>query len=151
MQGLFRLFFEMRTAVRIFRWQIAKTMAKILVVDDEPTVRAFLGESLRKAKFEVLQATNGEEALALVASVRPDLVLLDVRMPGIDGFEVLKRIRNSPATRGLPVIFLTGSNLEVDELVRTLELDPSDFLTKGASSRELVARIRWVLRRPVPR
>lgn len=120
---------------------------KILVVDDEPTVRAFLEDSLRRGKFDVVQAADGERALAMVASEKPDLLLLDIRMPGTDGLEVLKRLRASPSTKALPVVFLTGTVLEVEDLVETLELDPSDFVTKNASSRELVARLRWVLRR----
>lgn len=120
---------------------------KILVVDDEPTVRAFLEDSLRRGKFDVVQAADGERALAMVASEKPDLLLLDIRMPGTDGLEVLKRLRASPSTKALPVVFLTGTVLEVEDLVETLELDPSDFVTKNASSRELVARVRWVLRR----
>jgi DNA-binding response OmpR family regulator len=120
---------------------------KILVVDDEPTVRAFLEDSLRRGKFDVIQASDGAQALAMAALEKPDLLLLDIRMPGLDGLEVLRRLRASPATRALPVIFLTGTVLEVEELVETLELDPSDFVTKNASSRELVARVRWVLRR----
>jgi len=123
-------------------------MKKILVVDDEPTPRAFLEYTLRRATFEVIQGTSGEEALSLVESQRPDLLLIDVRMPGMDGIEVLRRLRKSPASRGLPVIFLTAANLEVDELAEILELDPSDFLTKDVSSRELVARVQWVLPRP---
>lgn len=122
-------------------------MQKILVVDDEPTVRAFLEDSLRRGKFDVVQAADGERALAMVASEKPDLLLLDIRMPGTDGLEVLKRLRASPSTKALPVVFLTGTVLEVEDLVETLELDPSDFVTKNASSRELVARVRWVLRR----
>ncbi len=126
-------------------------MQKIIVVDDEPAVRGFVGNSLREAHFEVIEAAGGLDALAKIRSSRPDLVLLDIRMPGMDGLDVLMRLRRSPATKSLPVIFLTGTILEVDELVQALELDPSDFLTKEVSSRELVARVRWVLRRPVSR
>ena len=124
-------------------------MQKILVVDDEPAVRGFVRYSLREANFEVIEATSGSDALAIIKSARPDVVLLDIRMPGMDGFEVLGQLRMSPATKSLPVIFLTGTVLNVDELVTALELDPSDFVTKEISSRELVARIRWVMRRPV--
>ena len=122
-------------------------MQKILVVDDEPAVRSFVGHSLRAAKFEVIEATDGSEALSAIKASSPDLVLLDVRMPVMDGLDVLRALRKSPSTRSLPVIFLTGTILDVDELVTALELDPSDFVTKEASSRELVARVRWVLRR----
>jgi len=121
---------------------------KILVVDDEPAVRGFVRHSLRGANFEVSEATSGSDALAMIRSARPDVVLLDIRMPGMDGLEVLRHLRKSPATKSLPVVFLTGTILDVDELVQALELDPSDFVTKEVSSRELVARIRWVLRRP---
>lgn len=122
-------------------------MQKILVVDDEPAVRGFVRYSLSGANFEVIEATSGTEALGMITSSRPDLVLLDIRMPGMDGLDVLRRLRKSPATKFLPVMFLTGTILDVDELVQVLELDPSDFVTKEVSSRELVARVRWVLRR----
>ncbi len=122
-------------------------MQKILVVDDEPAVRSFVGQSLRKANFGVIEATSGKDALETIRSSAPDLVLLDIRMPSMDGLEVLQHIRTSPASQSLPVIFLTGTILDVDELVQALELDPCDFVTKEISSRELVARVRWVLRR----
>jgi DNA-binding response OmpR family regulator len=121
---------------------------KILVVDDEPAVRGFVRDSLRAANFEVIEAKSGTDALAMIRSSKPEIVLLDIRMPGMDGLEVLRHLRKIPASKSLPVIFLTGTTLEVDELVLALELDPSDFVTKEVSSRELVARIRWVLRRP---
>jgi DNA-binding response OmpR family regulator len=120
---------------------------KILVVDDEPAVRGFVRYSLSGANFEVIEATSGTEALGMITSSRPDLVLLDIRMPGMDGLDVLRHLRKSPATKSVPVMFLTGTILDVDELVQALELDPSDFVTKEISSRELVARVRWVLRR----
>lgn len=125
-------------------------MARILVIDDEPAVRSFVGHSLRGANFEVKEAASGAEGLASIRSSRPDIVLLDIRMPGMDGMEVLRQLRKSPATKSLPVIFLTGTILDVDDLVLALDLDPSDFVTKEISSRELVARVRWVLRRPAP-
>jgi DNA-binding response OmpR family regulator len=123
-------------------------LQKILVVDDEPAVRGFVQYSLRGANFEVIEATSGTDAIAIISTSRPDIVLLDIRMPGMDGLEVLKHLRKIPASRSLPVIFLTGTTLDVDALVLALELDPSDFITKEVSSRELVARIKWVLRRP---
>jgi DNA-binding response OmpR family regulator len=121
---------------------------KILVADDEPAVRSFVGYSLRGANFEVIEATHGTNALSMIRSSRPDIVLLDIRMPGMDGMDVLRQMRKSPVSKSLPVIFLMGTILDVDKLVGVLELDPSDFVTKEVSSRELVARVRWVLRRP---
>lgn len=120
---------------------------RVLVVDDEPTVRGFVEFSLRGAKFDVTQASSGAAALAAIRSSPPDLVLLDIRLPGMDGVEVLRQLRAAPATKSLPVIFLTGTTLDVDEIVRVLELDPADILTKQVSAHELVARVRWVLRR----
>jgi DNA-binding response OmpR family regulator len=124
-------------------------LQKILVVDDEPAVRGFIRYSLRGTDFEVTEAASGTDALSMIISSRPDIVLLDIRMPGMDGLEVLRHLRKSSTTKSLPVVFLTGTILDVDELVTALELDPSDFVTKEISSRELVARIRWVMRRPV--
>ena len=105
--------------------------------------------SLRGAKFDVFEASSGTEALALIRSSVPDMVLLDIRLPGLDGVEVLRQIRSDPATQSLPVILLTGTVLDVDEIVQVLELDPSDILTKQVSAHELVARVKWVLRRGV--
>ena len=112
-------------------------------------MRGFIRYSLRGTDFEVTEAARGTDALSMIISSRPDIVLLDIRMPGMDGLEVLRHLRKSSTTKSLPVVFLTGTILDVDELVTALELDPSDFVTKEISSRELVARIRWVMRRPV--
>jgi len=105
--------------------------------------------SLRGAKFDVCEASGGTEALALIRASAPDMVLLDLRLPGLDGVDVLRQIRSDPATKSLPVILLTGTVLDVDEIVQVLELDPSDILTKQVSAHELVARVKWVLRRGV--
>jgi len=120
---------------------------KILVVDDDPIVRSMLQQFLHEAEFEVELATGGIQALELVHAVKPDLVLLDIEMPGMNGIETLGRLRNNPATEKLPVIFITGIPLEAERLVEILELNPDDIVTKVITSKELVARIRWVLRR----
>lgn len=99
------------------------------------------------ASFEIVEASGGIQRLQLAQELEPDLVLLDVKMPDPDGMEVLRRIRSQEAAKLLPVIFLMGDALEIDNAVSTWDSDPSDFITKTISSQELVARIRWLLRR----
>ncbi|MER3523835.1 MAG: two-component system response regulator [Ignavibacteria bacterium] len=122
-------------------------MTKILIVDDDPIVRAMLKDVLTQASFIVQLASNGNEALDIILSSSPDLVLLDIEMPGMNGIDVLKKIRLQRETRRLPVMFLTGAPLDPTRTVEVLELDPDDIVTKVISSKELVARIQWVLRR----
>jgi DNA-binding response OmpR family regulator len=116
---------------------------RILVVDDETAIRDLIGTYLRDEGYQVDEAADGEAALAAVRREPPDLVVLDLRLPGIDGFEVLREIR---ATSSIYVIVLTARADEVDKLVG-LELGADDYVTKPFSPRELVARVRAVLRR----
>jgi two-component system OmpR family response regulator len=118
--------------------------ARLLVVDDEETILELLSGSLRFAGFEVMTAASGAEALRAAAASRPDLVLLDVMMPGGDGFEVLRRMRSSGPD--LPVIFLTARD-GVAERVHGLALGGDDYVTKPFSLDEVLERIRAVLRR----
>jgi len=124
------------------------TMARIIVVDDEPEMVRGLEDNLRYEGHETLAATNGADALALVAREAPDLVILDVMMPVMSGWDVVKELRR----RGLdvPVIMLTARGEEVDRVLG-LELGADDYVTKPFSLRELLARVRAVLRRPGPR
>jgi len=115
----------------------------VLVVDDEPRILRFVRAELEAAGFEVLTASDGSSALELVESHSPDLVVLDVIMPGMDGFEVLRRLRSR---RAVPVILLTARGSDADK-VRGLDLGADDYLTKPFSPDELSARIRAVLRR----
>ncbi|MFW6150520.1 MAG: response regulator transcription factor [Chloroflexota bacterium] len=115
----------------------------VLVVDDEPHMVRFISMNLVLEGFRVISASDGLEALRTVAREAPDLVLLDVMMPGIDGFETLKRIRELSQ---VPVIFLTVKGEEVDR-VRGLDLGADDYITKPFSPKELLSRIRAVLRR----
>ncbi len=115
----------------------------ILVVDDEPHMLDLLHLTLEREKFRVEEARDGYEALAKVRQVLPDLVLLDVMLPDMDGFEVLKEIRS---TSNVPVIMLTVQSTEPDK-VRGLELGADDYVAKPFGHRELVSRIRAVLRR----
>jgi two-component system OmpR family response regulator len=118
--------------------------ARLLVVDDEPNIRELLSASLRYAGFEVMTAADGPQALALADSFRPDLVVLDVMMPGLDGFGVVRRMRESG--RHTPVLFLTARDAAEDK-VSGLTLGGDDYVTKPFSLDEVLARIRAVLRR----
>lgn len=115
----------------------------ILVVDDEPAIVRLIRAELLSDGFAVIDASHGEEALARVEADRPDLIVLDLMMPGIDGFEVLRRLR---AYGRVPVILLTARSGDADKL-RGLENGADDYLTKPFNPAELAARIRAVLRR----
>ena len=118
--------------------------ARLLVVDDEPNIRELLSASLRYAGFEVATASDGQQALALAGTFRPDLLVLDVMMPGLDGFGVVRRLRQNG--RHTPVLFLTARDAAEDK-VSGLTLGGDDYVTKPFSLEEVVARIRAVLRR----
>ncbi|HET9766583.1 MAG TPA: response regulator transcription factor [Thermoanaerobaculia bacterium] len=117
---------------------------KLLVVDDDPELRPLVGFALRQASYLVVEAASGEEALTLLERELPDLMILDVNMPGIDGFEVLRRARTNG--RRLPILMLTVRG-EEEDLVRGLDLGADDYLTKPFSPRTLLARVRALLRR----
>ncbi|MGH2547514.1 MAG: response regulator transcription factor, partial [Actinomycetota bacterium] len=116
---------------------------RVLVVDDEPIVRDILTRYLSKGGFQVDSAEDGEGALERFTVAPPDLVLLDLMLPGVDGVEVFTRIR---ADHDTPVIMLTARGEETDRVVG-LEIGADDYITKPFSPREVVARVRAVLRR----
>jgi DNA-binding response OmpR family regulator len=118
-------------------------MTKVLVVDDDPTVREVVLSYLRAERYDVAEAADGETAMRMVGRDRPDLVVLDVMLPGIDGLDVCRRIR---ADTDLPIILLTALGSEADRVVG-LELGADDYVTKPFSPRELVLRVTSVLRR----
>jgi DNA-binding response OmpR family regulator len=117
--------------------------ARVLVVDDEPIVRDVLSRYLSREGFEVETAADGQAALDLFEATRPELIVLDLMLPGIDGLEVLRRIRSR---NGAAVIMLTARGEETDRVVG-LELGADDYVAKPFSPREVVARVRAVLRR----
>jgi two-component system, OmpR family, response regulator len=117
---------------------------RLLVVDDEPDIVELLSASLRFAGYDVSPAANGKEALELAKSFRPDLVLLDVMMPGMDGFSVLTRLRSEG--HRVPVLFLTARDATEDK-VRGLTTGADDYVTKPFSLSEVLARIGAILRR----
>lgn len=116
---------------------------KILVVDDDPRLREVVRIALENARFDVLTASDGTSALTHAAREKPNLIVLDIGLPHMDGFEVCKRIR---AKSDVPVLFLTAQDDEVDRILG-LELGGDDYVTKPFSPRELVARIRAILKR----
>src|SRR3954470_15842599 len=118
--------------------------ARLLVVDDEPSIRELLTASLRFAGFEVLSAADGAEALKLAEQHRPDLVVLDIMLPDLDGFTVTRKLRERG--RDVPVVFLTARD-DTSDKVTGLTVGGDDYVTKPFSLEEVVARIRAVLRR----
>lgn len=118
---------------------------KILVVDDESAARAALETLLRREGFEVRDASDGATALAECAAFRPDLILLDILMPGIDGFEVCRRIKTTPETRLIPVVLITGLSATEDR-IQGINAGADDFLSKPIDLNELLARSRSLLR-----
>ncbi|MFC1923532.1 response regulator [Chloroflexota bacterium] len=116
---------------------------RILVVDDEPAVTDLLAYNLRKAHYEVMVANDGNEALHLAYEASPDLILLDLMIPEVDGLDVCRELRK---TSGVPIIMITARGEETDRVVG-LELGADDYVTKPFSVRELMARIKAVLRR----
>ena len=122
-------------------------MAKtVLIVDDEKDIRDLLAYNLSKEGFAVLTSADGNDALDTLGKHKADLVVLDIMMPGLDGYEVCKRIRANEAWKTLPVIFLTARSAEVDQIVG-LELGADDYIQKPVSPRVLVARVKSILRR----
>jgi two-component system, OmpR family, response regulator RegX3 len=120
-------------------------MTRVLVVEDEETYREVLDFYLRREGFDVYLAPDGTEGIKMFDSVRPDLVLLDLMLPGVSGTEVCKYIRTKANT---PIIMLTAKDTEIDKVVG-LELGADDYITKPYSKSELIARMRAVLRRGV--
>lgn len=123
--------------------EVSSHRRRVLVVDDEPRMIKFIRLNLEHDGFEVYEATSGPQALEKMRDQLPDLVLLDVMMPDLDGFETLRLVREIST---VPVIMLTAKG-EEDDRVRGLELGADDYVTKPFSPRELVSRVRAVLRR----
>ncbi|MBD1209925.1 MAG: response regulator transcription factor [Ignavibacteria bacterium] len=120
----------------------------VLIVDDEPDILELLAYNLRKESFTVLQAHNGKEAVGMAIEHLPDVIVLDIMMPEMDGFEACKAIRANATTSTIPVIFLTAKAGEIDEILG-LELGADDYIQKPVSPRLLVSRIKARIRRPV--
>jgi len=118
-------------------------------VDDEREIRELLRYNLEREGHHVLTAQTGEEGLARIFSAHPDLVLLDLLLPGLNGLEILREVRAEPSTRDLPILLLTARGAEMDKLLG-FERGADDYITKPFSPREVIARVDAVLRRTRP-
>jgi DNA-binding response OmpR family regulator len=123
--------------------------SRVLIVEDEPDIRALVVHHLKREGYQVSAASSGEEALRQVQAAPPDLVILDLMMPAMDGLEVCRRLRQDPATAMLPIVMLTAKGDEVDRVLG-LEIGADDYVVKPFSPKELLARVRAVLRRSRP-
>jgi len=123
---------------------------RILVVDDEPDILNLLEYNLKRAGFQAILAKDGPEAIEAAKAHRPDLVLLDIMLPDMEGTEVLRRLKSREATAAIPVIMLTAKGEEIDKIVG-FELGAEDYITKPFSPRELVLRVKAVLKRTAER
>ena len=123
--------------------------ATILLIDDEKDLIELVRYNLEKEGFDVIAASDGQAGLDVVRRHRPDLVVLDLMMPGLDGLQVCQRLRGDPRSGRIPVIMLTARATEADRIVG-LELGADDYITKPFSPREVVARVKAVLRRSNP-
>jgi len=122
---------------------------KILIIEDEETLIHNLAEKLRAEGYKVLTAMEGETGWELVRSEKPDLIVLDIMLPGLDGLSLCRMVRNEPSTSRIPIVMLTARGTEVDKIVG-LESGADDYIVKPFGLGELLARVRAVLRRVVP-
>lgn len=125
---------------------LSDTREKILIVDEEIDASTALKVALEAEGYNVIEALDGYEGIRKAKSETPDVILLDIMMPGMDGFEVCRRLKADPASSHIPVIMLTAKG-EIDDKVEGLELGADDYVTKPFNLKELKARIRMVLRR----
>ena len=121
---------------------------RVLVVDDEPDIRELVQHHLEIEGFEVLSAPDGEKGLFLIQNELPDLIILDLMLPGIDGLEVCRKLNNIESTSDIPIIMLTAKGEEID-IIKGLAYGADDYVTKPFSPRVLMARAKAILRRQV--
>ena len=123
--------------------------SRVLIVEDERDIRELVVHHLKREGYQVSVAASGEEALRQVQASPPDLVLLDLMMPAMNGLEVCRRLRQDPVTASLPIVMLTAKGDEIDRVLG-LEIGADDYVVKPFSPKELLARVRAVLRRSLP-
>ncbi|RLC81098.1 MAG: response regulator receiver protein, partial [Chloroflexi bacterium] len=124
-------------------------MAKILIVDDDPKAVKLMGYILHKEGYEIIPALSGKEALEILRKEKPDLIILDIMMPEMDGYEVCRRIRANPDTAKVPVIMLTAKAM-LEDKIAGFEAGADDYVTKPVLPAELTARVKVLLSRAAP-
>jgi two-component system alkaline phosphatase synthesis response regulator PhoP len=125
---------------------MAAAVQRILIVEDEPDIRKLVQYNLVQDHFKVLEAEDGEQALKILKRDKPNLVILDLMLPGLSGLEVCRALREQPETARLPILILTAKAGEADKVIG-LEMGADDYLAKPFSPREMLARVRALLRR----
>lgn len=121
-------------------------MKKILVVDDEKEIRDLIKEKLTQDKYRVMTASSGTEALIICKTSRPDLILLDIAMPEIDGYETCAKLKQDPKTKDIPVLFLTGKDLEPEGIMeRCKNLGVVGYISKLSTLKELLEKVREII------
>lgn len=131
---------------KVDRGSLEVAKATILIIEDEPDIRELARYNLQREGYDVLEAATGEEGITRARNESPDLILLDLMLPGIDGVDVCKRLKTEAATKSCPVVMVTAKGEESD-IVTGLEVGADDYITKPFSPKVLVARVRAVLRR----
>ncbi|HIE00320.1 MAG TPA: response regulator transcription factor [Thiotrichaceae bacterium] len=121
-------------------------METILIIDDMPFEVKLLSIFLNKMGFKVLAAYNGQKGIQAAELAQPDLILLDVVMPGIDGFEVCEKLKNHPKTQDIPIIFMTARSTEILDKIKGFELGAADYITKPFEHQDVLARINTHLK-----
>lgn len=119
-------------------------MTRILAVDDEPHILKLVSFSLAAGGFEVIEASDGLSAIEVAAAEQPDLILLDVMMPALDGYEACRRLKENPATVGIPVVMLSAKSQKAEQEVG-IAVGAADYICKPFTPKELVSRVREIL------
>ncbi len=138
----------MRESDFMASWGSKTRKPRILIVDDEPNIRELIADTLQAADYEILEASNGHEALSLSATEMPDLIILDVMMPDLDGLEVCRRLRRDALTNHIPVVMLTAKGV-LDDKLKGIDSGADDYMTKPFDPLELEARVNMHLRRSI--
>jgi CheY-like chemotaxis protein len=123
-------------------------MTKILVVDDEMDIRFVIGKMLEREGYETVEADSGEQALEILKETEPDLILLDVMMPGIDGYETCTEIKSQETTKEIPVVMLTAKTAESDKVKALEECGAAWHLSKPIDRKKFIETVKWVLESP---
>jgi len=121
-------------------------MTKILVVDDEEEVRSLIKSGLEQNGYAAITASSGLEALDICKTNKPDLILLDIVMPEMDGYEACEKLKNNESTKDIPILFLTGKDMGADSIIGLYNMGASDYVPKPSSFKEILSKIKALLK-----